>query len=227
MPQKFELVALKKAGSQSENLKEQLVEKLPQSSPTIEPAAVTPATNAPIKKQPKLHKPDQPAFLSQSLGRFTGRLSAQDRHLFLVCPDGAILPVAGVYSKLAIWLLAHPEQIASEQHEEWLVYPKASYKTNDLIVTLRGRLQPERFEVNLDPDTAIVKGRLLEVHDGWFTIGIRRNLSPQAYSELAKKKMLSDEFQQFRVCVNGVAPGEVGQMVELNCRREGERLVIN
>jgi hypothetical protein len=140
----------KKSGSQSENLKKTI--QLPQSSPTIKPAAVTSATNAPIKKQPKPHKPDQPAFLSQSLGRFTGRLSAEDGHLFFCCLDGAILPVAGVHFKLAVWLLAHPEAVQFEEDQEWLVYPKSDYKTNDLTVTLRGRLQPELSQVDLEPD---------------------------------------------------------------------------
>jgi outer membrane biosynthesis protein TonB len=224
----------KKSGSQrDENLKG----KPDLSLPTIETAASASTTNAPKAKKQVKSAQSKPASKSsqntttsqpqyQSLAVFTGRLSPIDGHLFFCCADGAILPVAGVHSKLALWLLAHPEAMQFEEDQEWLVYPKAAYKTNDLIVTLRGKLQPERFEVDLEPDTAIVKGRLLEVHDGWFVVGIRRNISPQTYSELAKKKMLTDEFQQFRVCIDGVAPSEVGQNIEVRCQRQGERLLV-
>jgi hypothetical protein len=71
----------KKSGSQLESLKQQSFEKPTKSSLITNPGSVIPATNAPkTKKQSKSnpHKPAVPPFLSQSLRRFAGQLSANE-----------------------------------------------------------------------------------------------------------------------------------------------------
>jgi hypothetical protein len=194
-----------------------------------ETAAAIPTTDTPKPQQKsklhtRPHKNEEPAFINQSLGRFTGRLSVQEGQLSLVCPDAAILPVVGSDPKLALWLLCHPEAMQSEQDCEWLVYPRLAPDAS-LSVILKAQLKSDS-QVQLEPDSALVKGRLLAIYDDYFIVGIRRNISAQSFSELQKKGMLGDEFQPIKVRVEGIAPGETGQDVEVWCQRQGERLVV-
>lgn len=67
----------------------------------------------------------------------------------------------------------------------------------------------------------------MAANEGKLTIGIRRNIPTEIYKELQRKGVIrGGELEQFIVQVDGSVDAEVKAMVELNCRREKDRLVV-
>jgi hypothetical protein len=225
----------KKTGSQSENLNRQL--NSTQSSPTIKPATVTSATNtSKAKKQVKSAQSKPASKLSdfvttpnqltnQSLGLFVGYLGIEGENLQFICTDGTPLPITGINQHLALRLMSHPSEMFCTEDSSWLVHPRADFRTKQLAIRLHGKLRPDEA-FSIEPDHAIVRGKLVAVEEDKLIVTIRRNISREAFQELQRKGMIrGSEFEQFTVIVHGLALVEVGQMVELNCRRECDRLV--
>jgi hypothetical protein len=180
------------------------------------------------KSHAKQIKTGSPATLQfQSLAVICGHLSADSGVLTFRCSDGVVLPITGIDSRLALWLLGHPVEAFSTEICSWIVYPKRDPKTEALTINLKNRLKPGATPM-MEPDTSVVKGKLIASDGDKLTVLIRRNLSPNAYRELQHRQMLG-EFASFTVDVWQASEPkpEVGQIVELNCKRVGERLLVD
>lgn len=213
MSKPIEIVAVKKSTKQPEP-------QVQQASQNLTEKKVIKSASGKVRtaKKPQTEPPQ-----NQSVGLFPGCLTLIDEQLSLRCSDGALLPVCGIDQKLSLWLLSHPCQMFSPEPVLWLVYPKSDFKTDHLTVHLKAR--QNEGKAFLESDQCRIKGMVLSIDGDKAVIGIRRNLSFHAYQELKAKQMLGD-FQQFRITVYSLLTHEAGQFVELDCRRVGDRLVV-
>lgn len=188
---------------------------------------------APQPDQDKSDRPHEPigrsgkprTFITfQSIAMFAGRLHVEGDRLKFRCPDGILLPVVGIDPAFSLWLLSRPGELFSPDDRQWLVYPKSD-RQGRLTVALKSLCSGDRVPP-LPIDTARVAGKLLAADGEKMTIGIRRNLSHAAFKELSAKRMIQNaQLGQFTVIVWGKPPSEVGTVVDLECRRDGDRLV--
>lgn len=180
------------------------------------------------QQQPRADRPNQtakqvPQF--QSIAVFSGRLHVEGDHLHFRCCDGALLRICGIDPKFSLWLMSRPGELFSPSDRDWIVYPKCN-RGGYLTVNLKSLCQPDR-EPPLPVDTAKIVGKLLAADGERMTIGVRRNLSPAAFKELADKGMIQGtEFDQFTVNAWGQPSAEVGSIIQINCRRDGDRLTL-
>jgi hypothetical protein len=166
----------------------------------------------------------KPKATFQSIAVFHGRMHIEGDRLLFRCSDGVLLQVAGIDSRFTLWLLSRPGELFSPADRPWLVYPKSDRKGR-LTVVLKSLCTDDRLPMPID--TVKIVGKILAIDGELMTIGIRRNLSSTTYKELASKRMIQPcGLDQFVVQVWGQPPSESGAIVQLDCRRDGDRLSI-
>jgi hypothetical protein len=142
----------------------------------------------------------------------------------LVTDDGEKIP-AVLFYRLVRRLAKHPEQLNAQLF--WSVWPKTLPESSELLLEINA-LRSSRDEQQLSRLTGSVnyfsiRGVVVsqDADAGKLVIRIGRNSIPRP------GKQQESQLEPFNVEIEGFLPGKaVGQFWDLECCREGERLVI-
>lgn len=171
-----------------------------------------------------LEYPTQYLCIGLMIGRYFPSIDAQTQGV-LVTEDGYSFPCK-VEGSASRFLEQHPE-LLSESHI-WGVWPRTLKESPGLFLTLKS-IRPQNNTTQEQEQIVLVdcfciRGIVVFQNNKLEKLAIRiqRNLKPPKGHQKEKR------WQPFTVIVDGFLPEKaLGQFWELNCRREGERLVVD
>lgn len=140
---------------------------------------------------------------------------------FVLTDDGCRFP-AGLLGQVAKWLTVNPDQL--NQSHVWLVWPRQRSGLPSLFFQLvRVYQSPDEklYRSAASVNYFSIRGVVQSQEDGRLSIRIERNSLPPQGKEKAKR------WQPFIMVVEGFLPESArGQFWQLDCYRDGERLVM-